>query len=252
MKTLKYMIAAALISATFFTGCKKGDNPLGTAANEISKEGTIVSSNLNYRLGAASQTSNTLIQWNKGYVTASELFFNGLLIDGSVIKPGREMAKSGVTVDLFVPSSLGTVQVPFNVYSGASANVNLNPLNGNSSLWLAGTAAIINTVPDMPPVKMRPVQLIIDQPVTLTSEVINNVKISQLNYTVTLTMDLNQLTSGIDAGMLENAMINNGIILISAKDNPNLYGIIFKNLQNNLLKMQLSTQLINTSNPVAG
>lgn len=64
-------------------------------------------------------------------------------------------------------------------------------------------------------------------------------------------MDVNQLTLGIDDAALSVAAKTNGAILITNESNPNLYGIVVKNLENYMMNLKLSVNAMSTpANPV--
>jgi len=239
---MRYMIAATIISAALFTGCKKEDSMTGIAVQEIGNGTT----NVTYQLQTLVPPAGSLVKWDKGYATASAILFNGTHYNGEMIVREQFAAKDGKTVVLFGTPVLGSVNVPYNAFSSVSATIQLNPLNENNALFLSGVHYIVQTGPSDNPVPINtiPVQVMISDPIMLGSAWIDNVTINQPSYTAILSLDLSQLTNGILPRMLEIATATNGVVIISSTSNQNLYGIIVKNLQSNVMTMQLSAGII--------
>ncbi len=254
MKTIKYMIAAGIISAALITGCNK-ENSLesgltGTAA------ATNGSANVTYQLRTLLPPAGTLIKWDKGSITSSGLFFYGSHLEGNMVSKETFEGKGSGTWDLFSNPVLGTVNVPFNNYLGVSLAVGLNPLNGTNSLSLSGVFGVPPTGNIAVPAQPIPVQVIINEPIVLNTVWTSNVVINQPAYAAAILLDMNGITNGIDAAMLENAQATNGTIFITSNSNQNLYGIIVANLQNNMINVEFSPGLtkdfnVNTQSAVS-
>ena len=85
----------------------------------------------------------------------------------------------------------------------------------------------------------------------LNSVMLSNLPINNGIYTAIISMDVNQLTLGIDDAALSVAAKTNGAILITNESNPNLYGIVVKNLENYMMNLKLSVNAMSTpANPV--
>jgi hypothetical protein len=56
-------------------------------------------------------------------------------------------------------------------------------------------------------------------------------------------LGLDQLMSGINAGIMSAATITDGKILITSTNNSNLYNMILANLQHNTINVQFGTQI---------
>ena len=260
MKTLKYMIAAAIISTALLAGCNKEnsfENSLtGTAAGERTiNYGT---ANVTYQLQVLLPPAGALIKWNAGNITTNELVFNGDINNGEMMTQKQYAADDERILDLFGDPVLGMVNVPYNMFSSGSFTIDLDPFihtevtqteinhpGQTNSLFLSGICNIINEkasdrINNMPPIQAIPVVVIIKQRITLNSVWVNDVTINNPRYIANLSLDLGQLTNGIDASMLGNAEITNGAILITNTVNSNLYNIIISNLQNNLLNVEYS------------
>jgi hypothetical protein len=125
-------------------------------------------------------------------------------------------------------------------------------LTGSCDIIKAGLAGGSTSIgPIAPPMQQTPIQLLITQRILLNSQSVYNSTIDQPAYTANLSLDLSQITNGIDPGMLQNAEMINGTIIISNSVNSNLYNIIVNNLQNYQLNAQLTPQVLTTSGPAA-
>src|SRR5580698_4420650 len=103
MKTIKYMIAAALISTALFTGCNKDNNMAGTAAYEtISGQNA---ANINFRLYPLLPPAGALIKWDKGYISVSTIIFNGVQNNGEMLQQQQFGAEVGKAFDLLGSSN---------------------------------------------------------------------------------------------------------------------------------------------------
>lgn len=243
MKTIKYMIIAAMVGTVFFTGCKK-DNNMGTAAYETTLIGKNVAS-INYQLRPLlPPAAVNLVKWDKGYFSANAIIFNGILNNGQMLREIQYGTKIGKTFDLFGTTSLGIVKVPDNIFANASFEILISPINQTNSFALSGTFTFMNATQTGPTLQSIPVLVISSDPITLTSVWVRNAIINQPAYSATLLLDMGQLTNGIDATMLENAQITDGTIVISSNSNANLYSIIIGNLKSNMLQVAFSAEPI--------
>ena len=268
MKTLKYMIAAAIMSAALFTGCNK-DNSLensltGTTADE--RTITYGTSDVACQLQIILPPAGALIKWDAGTITTNELIFNGANNYGEIMTQQQYIANDDRILNLFGTPVLGTVNVPYKMFSSASLTVELAPIPNlessetginhpeeTNSLMLTGVCNIISPgaadrssqTGIMPPMQSIPVTLIVKQRIALNSVWVNNVTVNNPGYTANLSLDLGQITNGITLAMLENAQMTNGTIVISGASNPDLYTMIMNNLQNITMSLELDPQNTN-------
>ena len=241
MKTIKYMIAAGIISAALITGCNK-ENSLESGLTSTAAA-TNGSANVTYQLRTLLPPAGALIKWDKGSITSSALFFYGSHIEGNMVSKETFEGKAPGTWDLFSSPVLGTVNVPFNDYLGVSLAVGLSPMNETNPLFLSGVFGKPPTGNIAAPAQPMPVQVVISEPIVLNTVWTSNVVINQPAYTAAILLDMNALTNGIDATMLENAQVTNGTIFITGQSNQNLYGMIVTNLKNNLINVEFSPSL---------
>ena len=242
------MTAGGMIALSLFTGCKK-DTANGmynmenlTAdhiGNSIQQVNTTQNAAVLYRIKMMQPGVQSPLQWNKGELTSSEILFDGTLVYGNMLRRVVFGGKAMMEVDLMNPNAmvLGTVNVPYGRYNFGAFELNMNSLATAHSLMLSGTYMLRG--------QKTPIQLAIDQPVTLTSQELKDVVINSAAYVSTLNIDLGAL---IDDNLLNEAEVTNGTIVISANSNPVLYKVILMQLQS-ALSVQFSQEVSNT--PVA-
>ena len=145
---------------------------------------------------------------------------------------------------------MGTVRVPYNNYLRGIFTIGLNPVNSVTSLDLKGQYYQIQPPSHTAPFSPVPVEIAISTSVALNSVMLANLPINKGAYTAVISMDVNELTHGIDDAALSIATKTNGAILITNESNPALYGIVVKNLENYMLNVQLSVENMSTpTNP---
>lgn len=208
---------------------------------------------------------NSVIQWNSGYLTLRTIYFQGGMQEGNamVLKNYSEMVNRQVT---FLPTPtggalLGSVSVLGGTYYGPVFGLNVQPIspapnsvisaqniNPSQALQLSGT--FYNTAGKNSSIN---VTLIVNQLFAMTANGPDPLKMlpSQQNYISTLSLDLTEILTGITPEMINSADMSDNNVVISESSNINLYGIIFKNLQN-ALKANLSPvapgNLVNLNN----
>ena len=238
MKTMRYIIAAATISAALLAGCNKANSPesglMGAVANETTMAPIAGSAIVNLQLQTLLPPS-PLIIWESGTINASEDLINASRLEGNVVEKFTFGNKVARTYSLMGNNEIGSVSVPYYYYLGMSASILADPLDQANALILTGVFSA------KPGGNRIPITVNINQHVALTTMWISNVNINQSVYSALITLDMSQLTNGITAAMLEQAA-GDGIIVISQSSNPNLYAIILNNLQNLQLNLQLNTQ----------
>ncbi len=257
----KILIVAGLIGATLLTGCKKDSNqevisgtaPAGTTktvANTYASTIAIpnpepIPYGITYKLVIMRQLPDVPTQWYSGYVTTSSILFNATLLNGNALDIVNYAANTGAEVNLFSTGLVGGMAIPEGKYDNMNFSVILSAANTSAGLMLNGRY----NKGDGTGV---PILITIDQPLTLTSQAMDNVAISDKQiYTATLYLSTDQLMAGISGDQLLNADKTNGVIQISAGSNTALYQAIFANLQNNRLQLQFtnSTDVGGNSNP---
>ena len=248
MKPIKYLIAAALVSSALFTGCTKDASTSGTAAYDTKTMAPMA--NITFRVQTIPQRPGYMLQWTEGSMITSEVSFTGSFLNGDPVEQQTYQSKGYKVIDLVTPSitTIGTVSVPYHNYLTAMFAVNLNPINSTTSLVLKGQYYQIQPPSGIAPNPFKPVPVIIaiSTQATLNGMRLSKLGIDQGNYTVTIDMDVNQLTNGIDDAAMSVAAQTNGTIIISNESNPNLYGVIVKNLESYMMNLQFAVQATGT------
>jgi hypothetical protein len=162
------------------------------------------------------RTMGTL-SWTSGYALASEIRFEAKKDNSDF----EQKSKTEQRVDLFAAvSNIGLVQLPAGTYKKVEFKIELLPSQTAAAFELKGTyggKAITFQVNEVLEVKGEK----------------EGVDISDgTSYTAATSLNLSLLTLGISAGMLDNATVTNGEILISTTSNASLYTIMLANLKN--------------------
>ncbi len=245
MKKIKYLIAAALVGTAAITSCNKGDTQYGAAANDNL---AVSNADIIFQVQVNPQRPGYMLQWTAGSMITSEVMFTGTFVNGDPVEQKSYSGKAFNTIDLVTPSvtTVGGVNVPYHDYLRGFFTVALNPINSVTSLELKGQYLQIQPPSGaLAPFVPVPVTIAITTPVALNSVMLSNLPINKSRYVATITMDVNQLTNGIDDAALSAAARTDGGILITNESNPNLYGIVVKNLENYFMNVQLSAQNVN-------
>ncbi len=252
MKKIKYLIAAAFVSTALFAGCKKYDTTSsGTADYDRLKA---PSANITIQVQTIPQRPGYMLAWTSGQMITSEVMFTGSFLNGDPVEQQSYVSTGFNTIDLVTPSvtTLGSVDVPYHTYLRGFFTIGINPINSVTSLDLKGQYYQIQPPSHgIAPFNPVPVEIAISTPVALNSVMLSNLPINNGIYTAIISMDVNQLTLGIDDAALSVAAKTNGAILITNESNPNLYGIVVKNLENYMMNLKLSVNAMSTpANPV--
>lgn len=250
---MKQIILAALITSAIFAGCTKENNETLIANNtgkritdgpgkEVGALNTDVNGVHNNIDGATNapygimfqfittRPPGALVQWNGGYMNNSSIGLTACLQVGDMRQRLQFETQTGHLLEFASPVTLGIVVADPTTYYLMIPRITLMPSNKVSALFLMGTTRIQEFAAPVP------IEIRIDQPIDLTAEWKQNVTIGKTQVlTAVLSLDLAQVTNGITPGMLVNAERTNGVIVLSANSNTQLYQAIVANLQNNLM-----------------
>lgn len=172
-------------------------------------------------LSAQSRTLGTgTLEWTSGHALVQELEFEAEQNNLEV-----EFKKSlNQEVDLFSPlSSLGVVNVPPGLYEEIEFQIEVRPSGSAPAFTLDGsyTSGGVST----------PVSFRLDAPLEIESEKENIMVTDGASYTALTTLDLSLIATGATDAQFGNAVRTNGVIVISATSNPELYQIFYNNLK---------------------
>jgi hypothetical protein len=259
MVQMKSLMAAALLGTALFASCRKDHGNMVVTPDASPTESTGVS----YKMSATTLDTNnlaSLINFTSGYVRVTELHFEANRIDsgsrgngngnsngngnGSNGNNGKGngnaygqnnqtithvhyMSNTAQVIDLFNPTLLGNVNIPYGTYDNILFKLKIAPQDSVHALYLAGTVGDSTM--------SIPVYVIIDQQMELVAKWMQKTTISSgTNYLSNLSMSLGQLTSGLDSTMLQNLTLTNGAIVISSTSNTAIYNFIVTNMQSML------------------
>ncbi len=209
MKRNILFLTTALSVVLLFAACKKNNSSpeVRYQINTISRSSTVA------------RTLSGTVQWTSGYMNATEIKFeaenNTTEVEYKSVAPQR--------IDLFAPlTTLGIIALPPGTYTEVDFEVELAPNGSDASLELKGTftSGVIVT----------PVIFRVGSALEIESEKDNVTIADNASYTALTSLNLSVLTQGITEAMLNNAQRTNGVIIISAASNTNLYNIILNNI----------------------
>jgi hypothetical protein len=256
---MKRIITIAIACITCFTACKKdNENMVVTPAgnNSVYAKNRTQSNIPNYalisyQLTAALPVSNELFRWNSGYLTINGITFDGGLVTGNMVKQEHDvMAINSKTITLSSSAAvaitqLGNMNLPFSKYIsplfglslGAPLQPGVNQQASGAALYLSGNVLLSD--------REVPVVLTIGQLAQLAANAGDMIILSadKASLSASLSLNLNQLTAGIDAQMLNNGQRTNNVIFISATTNQDLYNVILNNFKTTVLKVKLNGEI---------
>lgn len=250
------MIIAGATGVGLLSGCKKDDSVAAqpSYSNTVaSVDQTAATTNVNsttvnqntavvtYNFMVTPPPNTNLVSWTSGTLMTGNIFFNGNVLLGNAMRKENYMMSVSKSVSLIPVSASGnvtalsTLNLLFGIYYAPVFGLTLAGLYPPDANTTPTPAFTLNGN------YMRNgnnigIQIIMNQPEELMANGPNpiNVPGNQQTYTAALTLNLAQLTAGINANTLANAMITNNSIIISENSNQNLFQIIQSNLQYSL------------------
>jgi hypothetical protein len=218
MKKLRTFFAMALIS-TAFVACDKDDDDVSNPDNRVMG----ASSALEYEVVTdrpAVFIPGASFTWTSGYAWIDELKFEAKAENGDHV---MYKSKADRKIDLFAPSSaLGVLAIPPGTYDKIKFRLELEPREPEAAILLNGLL-LENGV-------QIPVVFAVNKEVDLYVHAKDVLVMEGDDYLAVLALQLAQLTNGITAGMLYDADVINGQIVISNTYNRDLYNIMLDNV----------------------
>ncbi len=211
---LKLVLAVSV--ATFLiilTSCSKDDDT-GKLTYQLRTKNASATVN---------RTTSGSLNWTTGYAYADKIRFEARKDGGSRMS---YESGAGFRINLFAPSSeLGSISISPGSYSEIESAVRLSSSGPDTAFVLRGS--FINNIGFA-----VPVLLFVNEPLEFKAAA-NDITIgSGANITALTTLDLSLLTTGITESMLSMATHTNGVLVISAASNANIYTIILSNINN--------------------
>ena len=241
MKQARFMmIAAAMIGAAVFTGCKKETMPLdtaGIAASAKTEPGTTAS--VAYYVDIPPQRPDAKLVWQQGSLSVAALLLDGAYDNGKNTIPVAVSAQpTQLMYPLFSQGSVGAVTIKTGVYQSLLFRMRLSR-QGAHSLDLTGNY-------DM---NGRPttVHLVVDDDLLLQAKTPGPLKLTfNTPYSARLLWDLNYITEIIAPDVMTNAKVDypdpqnpdHGVINVSATSNFDLYNRILQAIREHPLTVK--------------
>lgn len=198
--------------------------PTGTGVN--------VMPGIGYQLLTLPQQQNQAVIWNSGYLAVNGIALNTYEQMGNALFRQHFETNAGQGVKLFSPTNLGAIHANAGSFYSIEMSLLLAPSGNSAALSLDGTLTTRNAANG---VVRIPVQLIVNETATMPGLWEHDITLAKGgNYNATLYLNLTRITAGITEAMLADAEKPNGVIVISANQNRNLYQQVIMNLQTSL------------------
>jgi hypothetical protein len=235
-KTMKLKIsflALSLVIAGSFISCKKDSQaPSGPSTLKLQLQAVNKSFSLPVSGLKSGQTSLASVNWDTATMLVSRIKFEAEMksvVSGHDSVEIEYSWRGPLSVNLFdLSSTVGSITLPAGTYEKIALRVNSekeDAANGQPLFYLSGTYTnttggslpLVISVSD--PISFKAVQ----ESDTLISGGVND-------FTSTIQFYLDQMLFQVDPVLLDNATLSNGILLISAESNKQLYRMILHNL----------------------
>lgn len=220
MKLPFRFMAIAITSTLLFAACKK-DKDNNKEEENPTKPG------INYQLsfvgganggssGNVSEIKTGVITWTSGYATISNITMDAMK-DGQEVELTTDLSQR---VDIFkVISNINNFDIPAGTYQGITFKTSIASSSTHHAFELKGNYQSNGVT--------TPIIVRVTQPVTFQVTHEEPVTIQGGEAFIALNkLDLAALTSGITEEMLNNAVRNNGTIVITHYMNSNMYFMI--------------------------
>jgi hypothetical protein len=168
-------------------------------------------------------TTSGSLNWTTGSAYVDKLKFEARKDGGSRMS---YESGAGISINLFATAgNLGNIPVPPGSYSEIESAVRLNTSGSDTAFVLRGS--FINNIGFA-----VPVLFFINTSVEFKAAASDIIIGSGASITALTTLDLSLLATGLTESMLSMATLTNGVLVISAGSNTNIYTIIMSNINN--------------------
>ena len=212
---MKHSIGSMLLITVIAlaSSCKKKNDTSGSVNFQLRTQ------NQNTQLGGRMQSG--ALSWTSGSAFVEKIDFEAEKNDDTELEVESRVRRR---VDLFGSvSQLGSIQLEPGRYDEIEIELNLGSAAGDTSLILRGTY-VNNSGATIP------VLFFINQRLEVSAEAENVVLTGVDDYRFLTTFDLSRLTWGITQSQLSSASLTNGVLVISANSNSNIYSKIISNI----------------------
>ena len=237
MKQIK-ILTVVVVCSMFFSACKKDNMAAEPSLSASNADRAVV----NYKI-VSDPLPGKLIYWKTGTMHVDKINFNALwlgIVMANNTNVGAASKSSGIPVNysadinqyvnVFQPYLVGNMLIPAGAYSDVRVELTLTPPNvpdmPKYPPFAFSASGTLNTVNG--PLS---VQLIIDDALAMNANTPGKVMFDKdMQNTPILTIDLNMLCNEVDADMLLRGEWVNSVLVITKKQNVNLYNIMRNNL----------------------
>jgi hypothetical protein len=249
MKKLTFL-TIFLISAGLFTGCKKDNDKTTVNPAYSSTIDYDYNTFMTYRLAVHRPAAdpltggNPIMNWNNGTMHVSAVIFNAMLPQGNEVRSEKFGTQVDKTLTLFDADLIATVKIPTLKTAMTSFTIEATAAGSQHTLVLNGVYYNTHDISPLPPI---PVQVIVDEPITINSQWVNNFETGGAGHAALMQLDMGQLVVGIDRSMMNNATMTGSTIIISSTSNGKIYNILFNNLKQMTVPVKCLTNTMSTA-----
>jgi hypothetical protein len=237
MKSNLCLLVITIVTFTVMTSCKKDTQDTSGSAASSDLSFAIQAQNKSFTLPVggyglkSTSSTSALITLDSARMLVSRIKFEAEIEGNQSHHDSLEIEYSWRgprIVDLFdLGSTIGTITLPAGTYDKISLSVSSErgDVNGEPLLYLSGTYTNAAGT-------LVPVALSVSDPISFKTVMLGDTITagSFTDFTSTVDLYLDELFSQVDVSVLDNATLTNGVLLISADVNTELYRTILHNL----------------------
>lgn len=226
----------SLILAVTFASCKKDAQDNTNTPSALSFKMQAVNKSVSLPVQASglksSDSTNAVIVWDTAFMLVSKIKFEAEMkstITGHDSLKIEYNWRGPQIINMFdLSSTIGSITLPSGTYEEISLQVKSEKedANGQPLFYLSGSYANETGV-------ILPIVISVSDPIMFKTEHNGDTIVSGVatDFSSTIQVYLDQLLLDVDISALDNATLTNGILLISAEANTELYHLIMQNLR---------------------
>ena len=230
MLPTKTLLFTTLMGTALFASCSKDNDDVTPIQNTDGR------SAVSMRWHTDVPAGPSVVNWHAGYMNADEIQFDAKLMgknngngngNGNGNNGGTHVhykSKVDQRIDLFNPVPFGNLMIPYGRYDNVMLKVRREPSPASHALYLEGDYMEngINV----------PVTIVVDETMDLKAKWKDPLTIANgVDYLSFLSFNLAELIDGLTPGMLQQASLTNGGLVISSSSNQHIYNMILENLE---------------------
>ena len=236
MKTKTALLILTVVTAASISACKKDTQVNSNSPSNLSFKMQGINRNValpvtESGLKSASAITASVV-WDTARMIVSKVSFEAEMRSTLTKEDSIEIEYSWrgpQTINLFdLSATIGSIMLPAGAYEKISLKVNSEKMdaNGHPLFYLSGkyTNAAGTVIP---------LVISVTDPVSFKTEQKDDSIVSggATDFTSTIQLYLDQLLLKVDPALLDNAVLTNGTLVISATSNSQLYLLILQNLR---------------------